>query len=188
MNGKPVLSQRSPLFHNRLFSSNPAKLRLAPQRLGVFLPASQPLRPAVSAFFTRCASTIKSWVRAPRPQAQHPLVGAAHHARGLGHQRLHHRADAPALGLVAHGRPAHAAFAWPSAVLLHPRCAQQMEAKRLISKRNVTILSGWITDSGQCHENLTPISANFSLRHQAICRKILHFYLRHQKICRKFLQ
>jgi filamentous hemagglutinin len=41
--------------------------------------------------------------RVVRPQAKHPLAGVAEHARGLEHQLLHHRTNAPALGLVAHG-------------------------------------------------------------------------------------
>lgn len=36
------------------------------------------------------------------PQAQHPLAGMVHHAGGLEHQLLYHRADATALRAVAH--------------------------------------------------------------------------------------
>lgn len=38
------------------------------------------------------------------PQAQHPTPGVAHHAGGLVDHLLHHRLDAPPLGLVAHRR------------------------------------------------------------------------------------
>ena len=39
-----------------------------------------------------------------RAQAKHPTPGMADHAGGFVHHLLQHRADAPALGRVAHGR------------------------------------------------------------------------------------